>query len=286
MSGRTVGVLHPGSMGATVAAAVRDTGNRVLWCPEGRSAATVQRAHDAGFTAVGSLSELAGTCDTVLSICPPAAAESVAEAVAQAGFTGIYIEANAINPQRLERIARILGSRSATVVDAAVMTSPSANGGRDIRIYLANDEQRQGTAATTVRDLFDHPPVTGIVLNGPFGVASALKLAHAQYQKAARVLAAVSYALAERFGVTEQLHHEAHLNQESPLAHPEFLPIVASRAWRWAPELTEVTEFLRSQGLPHEQARQASAVLNRWSSHKDHRPTLQDLLNDLSHDSR
>ena len=161
MTGRTVGVLRPGSMGATVATAVRDTGNRVLWCPEGRSKATVQRAHDAKLTAVESLSELASSCDTILSICPPAAAESVATAVARAGFTGIYIEANAISPERLERIARILDSRSTTVVDAAVMTSPSANGGRDIRIYLASDEQRQEMAAATVRDLFDRPPVTG-----------------------------------------------------------------------------------------------------------------------------
>ena len=39
-----VGVLHPGSMGAAIAAQARRVGATVLWCPAGRSAATKQRA--------------------------------------------------------------------------------------------------------------------------------------------------------------------------------------------------------------------------------------------------
>ena len=34
----TIGILHPGRMGAAVAAEAVKAGARVLWCPEGRSA--------------------------------------------------------------------------------------------------------------------------------------------------------------------------------------------------------------------------------------------------------
>jgi hypothetical protein len=43
----TVGLLHPGAMGATIGRAVR---GEVLWCPEGRSEATRRRAE--GFAGV------------------------------------------------------------------------------------------------------------------------------------------------------------------------------------------------------------------------------------------
>ena len=41
----TIAVLHPGEMGAAVAAALRET---VIWAPEGRSAATAERARADG----------------------------------------------------------------------------------------------------------------------------------------------------------------------------------------------------------------------------------------------
>jgi len=44
----TIGLLHPGSMGAPVAACAVSTGHRVLWCPAGRSPATAARAQQCG----------------------------------------------------------------------------------------------------------------------------------------------------------------------------------------------------------------------------------------------
>ena len=42
--GKTIAVLHPGEMGAGVAAQLVSAGHRVLWCSAGRSAATRKRA--------------------------------------------------------------------------------------------------------------------------------------------------------------------------------------------------------------------------------------------------
>lgn len=69
-----VGLLFPGSMGAAVGAAAHA---EVLWASDGRSEATSRRA--ASLRDVGSVAALVGASDIVLSICPPAIAEEVAQ---------------------------------------------------------------------------------------------------------------------------------------------------------------------------------------------------------------
>jgi predicted dinucleotide-utilizing enzyme len=109
-----VGVLFPGQMGAAVGNAVRAD---VVWASEGRSDATRQRA--ATFEDVGSVDELVRSSDVILSICPPAIAEEVAEQVFGLGFEGLFVEANAITPERMRRIGR-LGPR---VVDGSILAA-------------------------------------------------------------------------------------------------------------------------------------------------------------------
>src|SRR3954471_18517658 len=117
----TVGLLHPGAMGATIGRAVR---GEVLWCPDGRGPATRQRA--AEFTATAP-DELLARADVVLSICPPAAAEDVAASVA--GFGGVYVDANAISPMRSARLGEPFGER---FVDGGII----GGAGGDVRLYL------------------------------------------------------------------------------------------------------------------------------------------------------
>ena len=74
------GFLHPGAMGASLAAACR--GVR-LWCSDGRSDASRARALAAGLEDLGSLEALVHRCDVVISVCPPAEAVSVADAPVQ-----------------------------------------------------------------------------------------------------------------------------------------------------------------------------------------------------------
>jgi uncharacterized protein DUF1932 len=49
------------------------------------------------------------------------------------------------------------------------------------------------------------------------------------------------------------------------LANRDYLPNVAARAWRWAPEMHEVADTLRAQQLPSDLALAAAAVLKGWS---------------------
>src|SRR5579875_1556355 len=101
----TVGVLHPGEMGAAVAAGLARR-HAVLWASEGRSAATAARAAAAGLADAGSAAGLAGRCDVLLSVCPPHAAVDVARSVS--GLIrpgGIFVDANAISPATARVIA-------------------------------------------------------------------------------------------------------------------------------------------------------------------------------------
>lgn len=246
----------------------------MLWCPTGRSPATVQRAEAAGLEPVESLAELARRSEIVVSLCPPAAAEELAGLVAAQGFAGTYLEANAIAPAR---VRRIVGSLSAaTVVDGSVVGSPPVNGKRP-RLYLSGPRE----ALATVTALFSGTDVRTYDLGEEIGRASALKLAYASYQKASRVSAALSYALAAEHGVEDALLDAAGERAGSYLTETEYIPKTAARAWRWGPEMLEVADLLTKSELPDELMRAVAAVLTRWDDCRDTHKSVKDALNHL-----
>ena len=224
-----VGLLFPGEMGAAVGNAVR---GEVLWASEGRSEATRGRA--AAFEDVGSVAELVRASEIVLSICPPAIAEEVAEQVFGLGFDGIYVEANAISPERMRRIAK-LGSH---VVDGSII------GARGISLYLAGEDAQE------VAGLFTDDEVRPIDLEAEVGAASALKMAFGGWNKIGIALTAQAHEIARAYGVAEWLDREG--------VPPDRLPRVADRAWRWAPEMEEVAETCRELGVSDGIARGAA----------------------------
>lgn len=132
---QNIGILHPGAMGSRVAEQARAAGAAVWWLPSGRSAASVGRAEAAGLLGAGSLAELAERCRIVLSVCPPAAALDVARSVAEASFSGIYVDANAISPQHALEIADLFAPTKATVVDGGIVGGPPRRPGT--RLYLS-----------------------------------------------------------------------------------------------------------------------------------------------------
>lgn len=256
----TVTLLHPGAMGAAVGRELVQRGVRVLWVPAGRSGATAERAAAAGLTARGTIAAAVGESAVVLSICPPAAAEALAHAVAATGFTGVFVDANAIAPERAARIATVLAG--AVVVDGGIIGPPPQRAGTT-RLYLA------GAGAREVAALLDGTAVEVVVLDGPVGAASALKLAYASYQKTSRILAALAHGLAGAHGVAGELEREAELLRSRPLADTDAFAAAAAKAWRWAPELREAAQAQRAAGLPDGLARGAADALERWAPAKD-----------------
>lgn len=261
----TIGLLHPGSMGSAFGAQLRARGHIVLWCPDGRSDATHRRAEQAGLKPE-VLPELVSRSDVLLSLCPPAAAE---EAVAQVAELGkgrdagtIYVEANAVSPSRVQRIADRLDP--VTVIDAAVVGSPPV-GGKYPTLYLSGPSKQ----ADRIAELFAGTDVRPYVLGDSIGKASALKLAYSSYQKVSRVLAAVAYGAAETYGVADELLEIAAKRTRSYLVETDYIPKTAARAWRWGPELKDAAALLADAGLPDSLMHAAVATLAQWDDNRD-----------------
>lgn len=258
-----VGILHPGSMGAAVAACAATSAADVLWCETGRSPASQKRAAQSGLMPVAALPDLLDRSDIVISLCPPAAAEDLAREVAGHRFSGVYVEANAINPERVKWIAALF-EPAATVVDGGVVGSPPV-GGKTSTLYLS------GPAAATARieALFAGTAVRTAVLGTEVGKASALKLSYAAFQKTSRVLVALAVGMAREHGVDQELIEVASKRTDSYLSEPQYVAKTAARAWRWGPELEEAADALAAAGLPPEMLRAAASTLARWRDAKD-----------------
>ncbi|GAA4694533.1 DUF1932 domain-containing protein [Streptomyces youssoufiensis] len=272
-----VGILHPGSMGAAVAACAATNATAVLWCETGRSTASVERAAAFGLTPVTTLAELLDHSDIVISLCPPAAAEDLARDVAGHRFAGVYVEANAINPERAQRIAGLLGP-DATVVDGGVVGSPPVRG-KTPTLYLSGPV----SAIVRIEALFAGTAVRTTVLGTEVGKASALKLSYAAFQKTSRVLVALAVGMAREHGVDQELVEVASKRTDSYLSEPQYVAKTAARAWRWGPELEEAADALAAAGLPPEMLRAAATTLARWHDAKDDSElTLTDALDQLA----
>jgi hypothetical protein len=251
-----VGLLFPGEMGALVGSAVD---GEVIWSSEGRSEATARRA--AEFRDVGTVRELVAASDVVLSICPPAIAEDVAGEVSAEGFEGIYVEANAIAPARVERIAGFL-----RCVDGSVISRSAVN------LYLSGDADDVAQVAS----LFPGDDVNAIPLEGGIGAASALKMAFGGWNKIGAVVTAQAHAIARAYGVQDALEGEGVLSDRILHAGP--------KAWRWAPEMEEVAATCAALDLPDAIPHGAADLYRRWDGHRDTEVELERLLDDLARD--
>src|SRR5688500_1148681 len=116
-----LGILHPGQMGISVAASAKNSGCAVYWVGEGRSRQSHERANQHELRDAGSLADLCRMSEIIVSVCPPHAAEDVAVEVMREGFNGIFVDANAISPQRSQAIAAQVTQAGASFVDGGIV---------------------------------------------------------------------------------------------------------------------------------------------------------------------
>jgi len=233
-----VGVLHPGEMGAVVAGALRERGETVLWASAGRSAATAERADVAGLGDAGDVGEVCRRCEILLSICPPHAAVEVARAAS--GFTGIYVDANAIAPGTARAIAKL----QPRLVDGGIVGPPPRRPGTT-RLYLS------GRGAAAVAALFAGTNLEARVLSGEPGAASALKAAYAGWTKGSAALLLTMRELARAERVEDALLEEWRLSipeLEEQLAGAERS--ARRKGWRWVGEMEEISHSMAAHDLP------------------------------------
>jgi 3-hydroxyisobutyrate dehydrogenase-like beta-hydroxyacid dehydrogenase len=254
MSDVTIGLMHPGEMGAAVGKCLAGAGHRVLWVPEGRGAATRERADAAGLTGV-ALAEIVTRSDVIVSVCPPHAAVDVARQVA--GFRGLYLDANAISPATAGEVAAIVAAGGAGCVDGGIIGAPPVAPGLT-RLYLS------GPRAAEIQALFDGTDVDARVVPPP-GMASAVKMAYASWTKGSAALLLAARALARAEGVESVLLEEWAISQPGLEKRWDGADGAAkAKGWRWVGEMEEIAEAMAAAGLPEGFHQAAAEIYRRY----------------------
>ena len=257
-----VGILHPGEMGISVAVSARNGGNTVFWASAGRSPQTQARARQYALVDLHSLEELCRNCSIIVSVCPPSAAEEVAQQVLANSFQGLYVDANAISPQRALRIGAAMAEHRVTFVDGGIIGGPAWEP-NTTWLYLS------GRDAEKAAHCFSAGPLQAEVIGERIGMASALKMCYAAYTKGTTALLCAVLASAEGLGVREELE------QQWSRDEPGFAGQAAQRvrrvtvkAWRFAGEMEEVAATFEETGLPGGFHRAAADIYGRLDGFK------------------
>jgi 3-hydroxyisobutyrate dehydrogenase-like beta-hydroxyacid dehydrogenase len=272
----TIGLLHPGEMGAAVGAVLRGADRDVVWASTGRSSASARRAEAAGLDDAGTVDELSRRAGVILSVCPPHAALETAREVA--GFGGVFVDANAVSAATSRAVGEVIVDGGGTYVDGGIVGSPPTARGTT-RLYLSGD------GAAAVAGLFAGTIVDARVLSARIGDASAMKMAYAAWTKGTAAVVRMGRAPAREAGLEAALLADwdesiPHLREMSLQAARS----AAAKGWRWDAEMEEIAAEFAAAGLP-DGFHLAAAELFRRSPRIDGAPaddaTLDAVLREL-----
>lgn len=271
----TIGVLHPGEMGAAVAAALAVGGTEVRWASAGRSAATRARAEAAGLVEVPDLATLVDGADVVVSVCPPGAATEVADAVLAAGFGGLYLDANAVAPTTARDIGHAVVGAGAAFVDGGIVGPPPHVAGTTW-LHLS------GERATEVAALLDGSPLATVVHDGGPGAASAVKACFAAWTKGSAALLVSVRAAARAHGVEGALLDQwAAVDPGLATRSEGAAGSLSAKGWRWEAEMQEIADTFAAGGVPSGFHEAAAEVCARLAAFRDTRAPLDDVVDRL-----
>ena len=273
----TIGILHPGEMGISVAASARNSGHSVLWAADGRSAETRQRAETQGLVDAGTLKALCQECTVIISVCPPHAAEETAQAALEQGFRGLYVDANAIAPARAVRIGEALAAGGTTFVDGGIIGGPAWKPG-ETWLYLAGEQAGRAAACFTAG------PLETEVLGAEIGRASALKMCYAAVTKGTTALLCAALGAAEGLGIRGDLERHWERDEAGSVARTQRrVQRVTAKAWRFAGEMDEIAATFTSAGMPAGFHQAAAEIYQRLAGFKAQAetPALEEVLEAL-----
>jgi putative dehydrogenase len=236
----TVAVIAPGMMGSAVAARLTQHGVTVRSLLAGRSAASLDRAKEAGMS--DAAPDAIAACDIILSIVPPGEAVGLAESLAPAMRAAlkkpVYADCNAVSPDTVLKIDRVVRETGASFVDGGIIGPPPNPDSSKTRLYLS------GPDSSCVAVLGDYGLSTKVQA-GPVGAASAMKMSYAGITKGFTALGAAMMLAATRAGTADALIAEMGVSQQALLKWLTMqMPRMHSKAYRWVAEMEEIAEFI------------------------------------------
>jgi 3-hydroxyisobutyrate dehydrogenase-like beta-hydroxyacid dehydrogenase len=272
-----IGLLHPGEMGISIAASAINNGHQVYWLSKGRSDKTRARAEKFNLVEVDSIFRFCQTSEMIISICPPHVAEDVAQAVSETGFRGLYLEANAISPQRAIKIGQMLEAKNVQFVDGGIIGGPAWIP-QETWLYLSGEHAHEITSC------FSNGLLETKIIGDEIGKASALKMCYAAYTKGTTALLSAILATAESLGVRENLYQQWEMDEPgfSEQANRRAVRVTA-KAWRFEGEMKEIASTFHEAGFPKGFHLAAAEIYHRMANFKDaaEPPPLTNILKAL-----
>jgi putative dehydrogenase len=261
----TVALIAPGNMGAAVAKRLTEHKVTVLTALAGRSKTSAKRARDAGMRGVKD--RQLTDADFLLSIVPPgealALAKRLAPVLTAAKQKPIYVECNAVSPQTMNQIAKVIAATGCVFVGAAIIGPPPQPGTTNTKFYAA------GPAAAEFAKLADYGLIVR-VLEGPVTAASALKMSYAGITKGFTALGAAMMLAATRGGSAQALRTELAESQPALLGYlTRQVPGMYSKAYRWVAELDEISTFVGDDHAEHAMLEAAAQFYERIAADVD-----------------
>lgn len=242
----TIGVMSPGDMGQAVAIQLKAEGFTVCTALEHRSERTRALAREAGLTDVGGLANLVTQCNVVLSILDPGAAlafaREAADALRATGRRTLIVDCNAIAPETAHAIAALVEAAGGRFLDAGII-GPPPRGGAKTTLFVS------GPGAADLEPLAG-PQLAVQVIGEGLAEACALKMCYGALTKGTQALWLEVLIAAERLGVAGILDQQLQLSQGDRYrwALSQF-PGLPPKAYRWVPEMLEVSKTLAAVGM-------------------------------------
>jgi len=241
-----VGLMSPGDMGQAVAIQIKAKGLNVYTALEQRSERTRVLAREAEITDVGTVARLVAECDVVLSIMNPGAAVDFAreasDALRASGRQTLIVDCNAIAPDTVREIAGLVEQAGGRFLDAGII-GPPPRGKAKTDLYVS------GPGAADLEQLAGPQLVVHVIGEG-VADASALKMCYGALNKGTQALWLEVLIAAERLGVAGILEQQLQQSQADRYswALSQF-PILPPKAYRWVPEMLEISKTLGAAGM-------------------------------------
>ena len=237
-----IGLVGAGHMGSGLGAALRDGGHEVVTTLEGRSARTVRLVREAGIDALPNLNAVVSAAAVLLVVTPPGSAVDAAMAIAGAclatGAHPLVADLNAVSPSTMERVKATLAEAGLELVDGSI-SGPPPTVRPGAAIYLS------GPRAGDLADL-GWRRVNPIVVSDRVGDASAVKMCTASVYKGAIGIVTQALWAAAHYGVAHHVLADLGEDGYRPAAQ---IPMAATKAWRFVPEMHEIAATQAAAGL-------------------------------------
>ncbi|HYC46881.1 MAG TPA: DUF1932 domain-containing protein [Burkholderiales bacterium] len=241
-----VGLMTPGDMGQGVAMQIKAKGFPVYTALAKRSERSRALARDAGLTDVGTIERLVAECDVILSVMNPGAAvdfaRDAAGALLSTGRKTLIVDCNAIAPDTVHEVARIIEGAGGRFLDGGLI-GPPPRGKAKVNLYVS------GPGAADLQAIGGSQLVVTVV-SERLADASALKMCYGGLNKGTQALWLEILMAAQRLGVAELLEQQLRASRADLLdwAYSQY-PKMPPKAYRWVPEMIEISKTLGSAGI-------------------------------------